>query len=274
MRKIVYVLLAGMILLAVVIMLTGCSADMSNYPSTNTSGEVEEKVEKVEEQTQEREENVTEQNNNLEIEQNVQEELVVENATEQVQKEKEQTVLEKINSAKEITITESFFSLNKHYDIYIDGKQVANIDGKYINITGDTFTLTDMNSNVLAKEKQIKRWGVKLNRLAHVMDPSGNTDGYIGEEFFNDLFSISKYKFHFYDKNKNEKGYTREQVLSLFYKFNVFNNSGDAVYNIEKGFSLFVDEYSITKVKDSDIQMKDVVFLTCIVDAIRDAEED
>lgn len=251
--------------------LTACT-NMEKTPIENTTQD--QNVERVEEPTESTinvEENVNEK-----VEEKVEETLPAETPNSNVVEtpsttNKSEDTLEIINSASRVTIREEFISLNKKYNIFVDGKQVATISGKYINLTGDVFTLTDMSSNVLAKEKQIKRWGVKLNRLAHIMDKNGNTDGYVGEEFFTDFFSISKYKFHFYDKNKNEIGHTREQVLSLLYQFNVFNNANEKVYDVDKNFTLFVDEYTIEKVKDSDVQMKDVVFLTCITDAIMDA---
>ncbi len=189
------------------------------------------------------------------------------------QSEEESDILEKIREAKEVSIQEEIISINKEYNIYIDGKHVATVSGKYINVTGDVFKLEDSNRNLIAQEKQIKRWGIKLNRLAKIMNKDGNVTGYIGEDVIKDFFSVSKYKFHFYDKDKNEYAYTKEKVLSLLYEFEVYNNEDEEIYNVSKNFDLISDSYTITKVKDSDVNMEDVIFLTCIVDAIRDSEE-
>ena len=179
-----------------------------------------------------------------------------------------------IEEATTVKIREEFISLNKKYNVYVDGNHVATVSGEYVNITGDVFTLTDGNGNTIAKEKQIKRWGVKLNRLAHVMDQDGNTTGYIGEEFFTDLFSLSKYNFHIYDSEKNELGYTKEQLISLLDKFNVYDTDDEVLFTIEKQIDI-VDAYTIVKQNpDAEISMKDVIFLTCIVDAIEDASEE
>ena len=165
-------------------------------------------------------------------------------------------------------------SFKKAYDIYVSGERIGTVSGKYVNITGDVFTFTDANGNEIAKEKQIKRWGIKLNRLARLMDPEGNATGYIGEEFFTDLLSLSKYNFHIYDEEKNELGYTKEKILSLFYEFNIYNSISDEIlFKISKKLDI-VDSYEIVKQKESDISMKDVVFLTCIVDAIEDSAEE
>lgn len=102
--------------------------------------------------------------------------------------EENDDLLEILNEAEKITIKEAFFSLNPHYEVYVDNQQVGTVTGKYIQITGDVFTLADMNGNTYASEKQIKRWGIKLNRLAEVFDKEGKTVGFIGEEKFRDFF--------------------------------------------------------------------------------------
>ena len=88
---------------------------------------------------------------------------------------KDENILEKINNATSVKVKEKVISLNKSYDIYIDGQNVANVSGKYVNITGDVFTLKDINGQVLMSEKQIKRWGIKLNRTAQIYDSKGST---------------------------------------------------------------------------------------------------
>ena len=179
-----------------------------------------------------------------------------------------------LEEATTVKIKEKLISFKKAYDIYVSGERIGTVSGKYVNITGDVFTFTDANGNEIAKEKQIKRWGIKLNRLARLMDPEGNATGYIGEEFFTDLLSLSKYNFHIYDEEKNELGYTKEKILSLFYEFNIYNSISDEIlFKISKKLDI-VDSYEIVKQKESDISMKDVVFLTCIVDAIEDSAEE
>ncbi len=94
-------------------------------------------------------------------------------------------------------------------------------------------------------------------------------------DLFNDLDSthMETTKEQDYDKDKNEYAYTKEKILSLLYEFEVYNNEDEEIYNVSKNFDLISDSYTITKVKDSDVNMEDVIFLTCIVDAIRDSEE-
>ncbi|MBO5477981.1 MAG: hypothetical protein J6A15_09575 [Clostridia bacterium] len=186
--------------------------------------------------------------------------------------ETQNDVIEQLNNVEKVEIREKIITMNKEYLIYVDNEEIATVSGKYVNVTGDVFTLKDKYGNTLASEKQIKRWGIRLNRLAEVRNEKGEAVSYIGEDVIKDLFSISKYKFHFYDKKKNEYAYTKEKVLSLLYEFEVYNIKDIQIYKVEKNFNILTDSYVITKKEDSDVAMYEVVFLTCIVDAIMDAE--
>lgn len=108
-------------------------------------------------------------NNNLVLsENNVNQESINNNLNEQTD------ILEKINSATEVKVEEELISFNKKYNIYIDNSYIGNVSGKFINITGDIFTFKDKNDNIISSEKQIKRWGIKLNRMAELRDKSNN----------------------------------------------------------------------------------------------------
>ncbi len=113
------------------------------------------------------ENNNTQYNKNIVLsESNTNQETIIEENNEQVDLQK------KINSANRIVVTEEFISFNKKYNLYINDEYIGNISGKFVNITGDVFTLKDKNGNVVSSEKQIKRWGIKLNRMAEVRDKS------------------------------------------------------------------------------------------------------
>lgn len=107
-------------------------------------------------------------NNPVLSENNVNQETITNNPNEQID------ILEKINSATKVKVEEEFISFNKKYNIYIDNSYIGNISGKFINVTGDVFTFKDKNDNIISYEKQIKRWGIKLNRMAELRDKSNN----------------------------------------------------------------------------------------------------
>lgn len=186
--------------------------------------------------------------------------------------EKTSNLLSELNKAKEITVKEKFISFGAGYDIYADDKHVGEIQGKYINITGDVFELRDLNGNVVKSEKQIKRWNLKLNRMAEVYDKDKNVSGYIGEEKIKDMFDWG-YKFHFYDKNKNEIGYTDQQIFSLTKTYKVYDLDKNLDYEIEGDFFTLKPSFEIDVHDNSNIPVEDVVFYTAIQNEIAKSDK-
>lgn len=176
-------------------------------------------------------------------------------------------LLATLNNAKEIEVKEKLVSIGAGYDIYADDIHVGEINGKYVNLTGDVFELKDLDGNVVKSEKQIKRWNVKLNRMAEVYDKDKNVSGYIGEEKIKDMFSLG-YKFHFYDKDKNEIGYTDQKVLSFTDTFKVYDMDNNLDYVIEGEFVSLTSSYDIEINDTSNIKPEDVVFYTAIQNEI------
>lgn len=177
-----------------------------------------------------------------------------------------------LKSAKEIEIKESLISFGKKYKLYVDNKYVGEVTGKLINLFGDVFTLSDKDGHVLAKEKQIKRWHIKFNRSAVVMDPKDNITGYIGEETFSKIFSIG-YFFHFFNKDRKEIG-TSDQVNISLLKKNIFSNAdGTTAYKVTKEFTLLSDTYTLKVTDSSKIPVYQAIFMVCIEDAIKDADK-
>ena len=182
-----------------------------------------------------------------------------------------QEELSKLANAKTIKVTTDIVSLNSGHTIYVDDDKFGTINGKYVNITGDKFTFKSKDGTILASEKQIKRWNVKLNRLAEVYDFEGNIVGYIGEEKIKDMFKYG-YVFHFYDKDKNEIGYTNKQFISLMDTYKIFNMSDELCYEVKENFNLIQDSYDIEVINSNDIPAEQAIFFTSIVNAIRNAD--
>lgn len=188
-------------------------------------------------------------------------------------------VLARINAADEIKVKEAMFSLGKKkYAISVKEndkfEEIAEIKGKYSKITGDVFTMKDMDGNILATEKQIKRWGVKLNRLAVVYDHEENVIGYIGEEL-DKILSIGSL-LHFYNADKNEIAIFDQVNISLTgKKFNILKiDSDEEDYKIAKDLISTSDTYKIEVIDSSIISPIEVIFSVAIDDAISDAAEE
>lgn len=178
-----------------------------------------------------------------------------------------------LDNASKVTIKEAMISLGKEYDVYVNGQQVAEVHGKIFKGFGDTFTLTDENGNILDKEKQVKRWGISLNRSAVIEDAKGNVVGYIGEQTLDKFLSFG-YVFHFYDKNRKEIGKSNEVVFSLLKQYKYSDNDGQLAYQVNANLNLFKSSYTLTVKDKSQISLNDAILMVCIQDAIYQADKE
>ena len=195
-----------------------------------------------------------------------------ENQTSNKKAEDKTDYIKLLNNAKEIKINESFISFGKHYKIYADGKEVADVKGKLINAFGDTFVMKDKAGHFITEEKQEKRWSLKYTRNAVFTDENNNITGYISETTLSKLFSIGYY-FHFYDKNKKEIGVSDQVNFSLLKQNNFYDEQKNLNYHVEQKISILGDKYVIQVKDNKNIPVYQAVMMTCIEDAIKDAEK-
>lgn len=177
------------------------------------------------------------------------------------------------SEVREIDIQKAFISFTAHYYVAENNEEIGEVTGEFLPIFGDTFSYTDMEGNVIAKEYENKRLlNLSFNREAEVVDANENIVGYIGEDVVQDLFNIG-YKFHFYDAEQKEIGYTQQVILSLLGEQDVYNVEGELVAKINRNFTIFTKEYTLSIYSD-DIPEEQLIFFACIIDAIQTAEEE
>ena len=196
---------------------------------------------------------------------------VNEEKQEEIKKEIEDSFIV-LNEASEITVKAKYFSVRNSYTIYVDDVEFGDVTGKYFKALGDTFTFSNIKETKLSSESQIKRWDIKLNRLAEVYDYNDNIIGYIGEEVFKDLFKLG-YTFHFYDKDKNEIGICKQEVFKFSDTFDIYDNDDNKCYVIEEKLASWSNEYYITVYDNSTIPTDQAIYLTCILDSIKEADK-
>ena len=148
-------------------------------------------------------------------------------------------LLVQLNEASTIMVKKSWFSFNKNYQVYIDGEKVGEIQGLYFNILGERLILKDLDGEVYASEQQIKRWNVRLNRLAQVYNGADETVGFIGEQVVRDFFRFGK-TFHFYDVNRGEIAVSKQKIFHIFPEYVIEDLTGEKLYKVKKKFSLFM----------------------------------
>ena len=153
-----------------------------------------------------------------------------------------------IENSKKLTVKkEPLSSLFRKYTLYVDGKEVGNISGNYINHSGSTLTLIDLNDNIIAKEKNIQRHG-----KANITNQNDNTIGYIQED------PLSKNNFHIFDSNQNKIAYTKKFANTI----KIYNTSNEIIYEIDK--DPLIDSYTIVKQKENNISISTILIFTCM----------
>ena len=182
-------------------------------------------------------------------------------------------LLTTLSQAQTIKIKQSWFSFNKDYKVYVDGKRVGKVEGLYFNLFGERLVLSDLEGQVHASEQQVKRWNLRLNRLAQVYNGTGETVGFIGEQVIEDFFRLG-YTFHFYDTNRQEIAISKEKVFRIFPEYVIEDSQGKKLYKIKKKFTLFTSTYEITNYDTNILPVEQSVLLTCILDAIKTAESE
>lgn len=182
-------------------------------------------------------------------------------------------LLTTLSQAETIKIKRSWFSFNKDYKIYVDGEKIGKVEGLYFNLFGERLVLSDLDGQVYASEQQVKRWNIRLNRLAQVYNASNETVGFIGEKVIEDFFHLG-YTFHFYDANRQEIAVSKEKVLQIFPEYVIEDSHGKKLYKIKKKFTLFTSTYEITNYDTSVLPVERSVLLTCILDAIKTSESE
>lgn len=182
-------------------------------------------------------------------------------------------LLVQLNEASTIMVKKSWFSFNKNYQVYIDGEKVGEIQGLYFNILGERLILKDLDGEVYASEQQIKRWNVRLNRLAQVYNGADETVGFIGEQVVRDFFRFGK-TFHFYDVNRGEIAVSKQKIFHIFPEYVIEDLTGENLYKVKKKFSLFRTTYEITVYNPNVLPVEQTLFLTVILNSINESDKD
>lgn len=183
-----------------------------------------------------------------------------------------------LSNANEITIEKKIFSFKPHHYILADNILVGEVVSNVFSMFGDTLTITDVDGNIIKSEYERKRVGfsekhgfnISLNRLAELVDASGNTTGYIGEERLKNLLSLNHIQY-FYDANKNTQGYAKRDYITFYTKdYTVYNSDNTKAYTIDGNLFSLPHKATIKKHNKSNITMEDVIFYTIIENSIID----
>lgn len=181
-------------------------------------------------------------------------------------------LLVQLNEASTIMVKKSWFSFHKQYKVYVEGEKVGEMEGLYFNIFGERLVLKDLKGNVYGSEQQVKRFNVRLNRLAQVYNGADDPVGFIGEQIIRDFFRWGK-TFHFYDTSFNEIAISKQRLFRLFSEYMIEDMNGETLYKVKKKWSFFTTTYEITIYNSKVLPVEQVLFLTVILNSIDEVNE-
>jgi uncharacterized protein YxjI len=177
---------------------------------------------------------------------------------------------DKLRNAHEVLVDEVVFCWGKEYEIKVNGETVAKVEGKNVNWWEDRFILKTTDGKILCSETENKRV-FEWNRAAEFYDGDNTFTGYISEQVWEDMFKWS-HVFHIYDPQQQELGRTEKKYFSWLDRIELFDMQGNMDYLVKGKFTIN-DQYTISiRDKNSVIPLEKVIMLTCIEDAIKDAE--
>lgn len=175
---------------------------------------------------------------------------------------------EGLKNSKEIEVNQSLLSVVKGYSVDSDNGNSFTVTGEFLAIMGDNLEMKDEEGRVIAKDHQIKRFGVNINRMAEIEGMDGVV-GYIGEET-SDKFNLSVSKsmwYHFYDKDGKEIGKGNKNFSLSAGDWEIMDMDNKVVYKVHKNWSIG-HSFTLTVIDDSKVPVESAVFYTIIMNEI------
>lgn len=183
------------------------------------------------------------------------------------------------STAQTIVVDKKFNAFKDVYDIKVDDKTVATVTGKVFKDFGNEFILKTTDGKILATEYQLRRaLHLSIDRAGEIRGADGETMSYVGEKVIDDLLNWGL-KFHFFDLNDTEKGYSDQTtVLKIDRGVSYYDVDGNEEYQVKQNNKIILPStYTLNVLeKDEDLSISriEAVLLVCIEDAVLSARKD
>ncbi len=186
-----------------------------------------------------------------------------------IESSNEQTLL----SAKEIQVNKKLNLFRDVYEVEVDGNVIATITGKVVKDFGNEFVLKTEDGKILATEYQMKRtFNFSIDRQGEFKGADGQVTGYMGEKILSD-FPNWGLKFHFFDLDEEETGYTEQTTrLKLNKGTSIIGTDGEEEYLVKQDNRIVLpSNYTISVMQDDEdlsVSRIEAIVITAIEDAI------
>jgi len=191
-------------------------------------------------------------------------------AVERPAEEHRASITDRLFAARTILVDERMLSWGKEYEIKVAGETLATVEGKNWKTWTDLFTLTTIDGVVLASERENMR-AFGPNRSAAFFDGDGRPSGYFSEDTLSDFLRWG-HRIHIYATDGHEIGVSKRTPGFGGYTQTITDAAGVTQYVIEKKFALGHEFELVVSNPQSAIPLPQAILLTCVEDAITDAE--
>lgn len=171
-----------------------------------------------------------------------------------------ETTLNSLRGAEVIELHKALISLGDHWNVKANGEDVAEVEGQFIAMFGDTYNMFSNEGNLVASEAEEI---IRVLPGATLYDYNNEIRGGINQEL---TIFLSKYTIE--DADGNTVG-TAEQQLNFVLDFTIKNTADVAEYRVEKAFFSIGAQLTITRLVDAPtVDVQDVIWVAMIANEL------
>lgn len=171
------------------------------------------------------------------------------------------SVIEAINNADTIQAKKAVFSFGDSWEIYADGVKVGYVKGVPLYLIGDTYSLFSVNDNLVGSESENFK---VINSTANVYDYNNNQTGYISQEIISLL-----YKFKIYEDDALVG--TAEQNFSIRLDADIKDADDNIEWHISRAIMSLRADVTITRNDSDDVSGMSAMWVSLILNEIYEA---
>ena len=178
-----------------------------------------------------------------------------------------------IESTKNITLVQKFFSFSTSYDIVIDGKVVGHIKGDFYHPFGDDLKIQTLSGTTIYSEQQQRRLlNMSIPRGGVFVNQDDQPDGAIREE----LFMLFLHQFKIFDQDGHHVGQSYQDpwhFFSTYYK--IVNKKNQTIISGKAEVLHATTQIKVRRLSSSKtVSMKQALLIMTIEEAIAEANSD
>lgn len=171
-------------------------------------------------------------------------------------------VLEALDNAQTITLQKRLISWRDHWNVSVDGTQVAEVRGLIVPVIGDTYSMFSNAGNLVGSEGEEFRLALNEARLFDY------NNEYIGS--INQNFTLLLYNFNLTNPHGEQIGYL-QQNFGIALNATLNNTNSSCAYRIRKAVLSLGARITVERCGETEIPAINAVWMAMILNEIDEA---